>query len=150
MAKTIKRTYFSKKLNRYVTKEYTYSSIGKGGTVVYKSGKINYNLLKKQYPDTKSYETALDIVDLYRSKSITKRLTLKSLQTRLLENNIEKLLANFSLTPEEAATQLSILAEEEIDVSYVLDGNNWVGDEFISPSGKHILLEYDYKGGILI
>ena len=92
----------------------------------------------------------MDIVDLYKSNPISKRLTLKSLQTRLLENNIEKLLANFSLTPEEATTQLAILAEEEIDLSYVLDGNHWVGDEFISPSGKHILLEYDYKDGILI
>lgn len=161
--KTVIRKYTNKKTGETKVKTYTYSPAhkSKGGTLVYKSGKKNIeliNALKATYTgdDIVEFEAKLD--SFMRRKSYKQgRLTVASMKTRMLNDTISKIIANFGYDAEDVAIELSAMYNEEIDVDYILNPNNWVQKANGLPTGQLRLpsgiiheFKFDYHAGILI
>lgn len=158
----ITRTYYSKKLGRNVTKTYTYNSpirASKGGTLVYKSGKINEKVYRKTLDDI---ERNLSVADKYEFKAIMnryigdkeykhKRLTVRSVQSMMAESKIEKAIINFGYDVDDLLIKISSeYNEPDLTREWLYDPNHWNGEELILPSGQIVNFEFDYQGGVLL
>lgn len=157
----VTRTY-TKKTGETVVKTYTYrKKASKGGTLVYKSGKKNTALiaaLKATYAGDDAVEFEAKLDSFMRKKAYKRgRLTVETMKTKMLNDTISKIIANFGYEPEEVATELSAMYNENIDVNYLLNVNNWVQKanglptgELRLPNGMLHEFKFDYNAGILI
>ena len=78
-------------------------------------------------------------------------LTIRSLEVRLMNNNMEKVFANFRMSAEEVATQLRIIFNDpNITAAWVTDANHWDGSTLLLPDGSDYTFAFDYDGGVLL
>ena len=159
MAKKVTRTYVTKS-GQIVTKTYEYNSKRyshtRGGTLIYKSGKINENKIREMEEAIKFERGEIGVAE-FRSELRsfkkhqfkTMRLTVTSMLARMAATKIESTIRNFGYTPDELAIELGAKYNEEIPVEYLLNDANWQGNFFITPSGNKVEFEFDYHGGVL-
>lgn len=131
--RVVKRTYYSKKAGKYVTREYTYRS-GKSTTLVKKGGKVNQEAIDRVKaeidarddlsPLEKKYaKNDLDDLVWIRSKN-KKKLTENGFWGKQSENDIDRLLANLGTDADELADLYGISTSE------IYDEDNWTSDTF--------------------
>ena len=148
MARKIKRTYYSKKLGKMVTKEYTYEHKSrKGKTLVDKNGRINKKNVDKVRQDINSREDltaaekrALNInldalVD--QRKQDKKKLTTNGFYGTMTDNDINRLFVNAGYSIEEVSQMYGIDEDE------LLNEENWNGDQF-TYNGRSFALQFGY------
>lgn len=134
--KTIIRTYYSKKLGKYVTKTYEYAHKStRGATLVSKTGKVNkknVDKLKAEINASKDMNAAekratiinLDSLVKQRSKD-GKKLTESGFWGTEESNDINRMLSNLGVDAEEAAFELGVSEDD------ILNEANWNGDIFM-------------------
>lgn len=160
MAKTVKRTYVNKK-GQKVTKTYTYNkkytakrTNAYKGTVVYKSGKINEELLnelKGKMSAAEYTELKTELSSFTKGKEFKKtRLSLKSLISRAAATKIESFITNTGLTPDEVVKEINAKYNANIDTSYLLNEGNWVNGQLSLTDGQLVGFQFRYTGSILV
>lgn len=135
MARKIKRTWYSKKLGKTITKEYTYEHKSrKGKTLVDKNGRINKKNVDKVKQDINSREDLdesekraltvnLDaLVD--QRKQDKRKLTTNGFYGTMSESNVGRMLSNAGYSVEEVSEMYNI------DENALLDEDNWNGEKF--------------------
>lgn len=159
MAKKVTRTWINKS-GQVVTKTYEYNSRRyshtRGGTLIYKSGKINEKKIQEmeealrfERGDVGVSEFRAELRTFKKHQFKTMRLTVTSMLARMAATKIESTIRNFGYTPEELAVELGGKYNEEITIDYLLNDANWQGKFFITPSGNRVEFEFDYHGGVL-
>lgn len=162
-SKTVVRKYKSKKTGEIRVKTYTYSPAHKsrGGTLVYKSGKLNQSVidtLRATYSGDDVVEFEAELDSFLRKKAFKKgRLTVASMKVRLMHNTVAKIIANFGMNPEEVAVELGAMYNTPVTAEYILDANHWEQkanglptSTIILPNGVRHEFKFDYHAGILI
>ena len=160
MAKTVKRTYVNKKGQR-ITKTYTYDkkytakrTNAYKGTVVYKSGKINEELLnelKGKMSAAEYTELKTELSSFTKGKEFKKtRLSLKSLISRAAATKIESFITNTGLTPDEVVKEINEKYNANIDESYLLNEGNWINGQLSLTDGQLVGFQFRYTGSILV
>lgn len=153
------RAYYNKKEGKLVYNQYRRG--GEGGTVIYKNGKVNWELVKNKIKDYSPEDQSeyYAQIDRYMRRGDYKnhRLTFKSLRVRAMGNVIEKILANFNYTADDVAIILSEMYDVEVTGEYILNTANWEKKEnglptrvLMLPNGIRHEFTFDYKAGILI
>lgn len=155
--KRVKRTYYSKKRDEWITKEYKYTGKSRRGlTLVGKGGKITKNSKKnvekfiksiKENPEYTEAEKRTLVNDLYTQvmaySSEGKKLTTTGFMGLQEEEKIPRMLTNLGYTSYEIS-ELYDIPEEE-----VLNSDNWSGDVF-TYGGLSYLVQFNYTGDVLI
>lgn len=148
--KVVKRTWFSKKLNKYVTKSYTYDvnryikrRSGKSLLLVGKNGRVykdRINNFKQQFDE--SDRAIIDAqIDYYQSHGI--KISERTLMSKLTENRYAKMFINAGYTLEEAAKELDVQEAE------LFDEKNWENNKFKNPrTGKEMSFTFNYYGSV--
>lgn len=164
--RTIRRTYYSKRLGTTVTKEYTYGA-GKsrrGLTLVGKSGRLNHKNIQR-------FKDSIDTNDLL---SVSEKVTLKNELNALIkvrhekgqkltttgfygwkeEKKINKLLTNAGYTAEELADEIGVSEED------ILNADNWKKDKdadgneisqmYFEFNGTIYDIQFNYTSSILV
>ena len=161
MAKTVKRSYYSKKLGKVVTKTYTYDKPAKRkvskeykGTLIYKNGKINKKLLE-QLKKTMSSDKYADLDEAvtsyyFNEKYKDKRLTVQSAKAYAASNKIESFIINTGYTVDELVNEINAKYSANIDVEYILNAEHWNNGNLILPSGQQVEFQFRYEGSILV
>lgn len=157
MNKQIKRTYYSKKLDKYVTKIYNYSGKSRRGlTLVGKNGKITANSKKnveafekwiKNNPTYNDAEKRTLINDL-RARVLVyhqnhMKLTSSGFMGAQQDDSITRLLTNLGYTSQELAD------EYDLPESAILNAENWQGDTF-SWNGLIFQINFTYTGSVFM
>ena len=136
MARKIKRTWYSKKLGKTITKEYTYEHTSrKGKVLVDKRGRVIKKNLEKVKQDINSREDlnesekrALNInldalVD--QRKQDKKKLTTNGFYGTMSDSKVGRMLSNAGYSVEEVSEMYNI------DENALLNEKNWEGETFI-------------------
>lgn len=162
----VKRTYFSKKLGTYVTKEYTYGQ-GKsrrGLTLVGKSGRLNHKNIDKfvQSIDNNTLLNDAEKVTLKNELNALikvrhengKKLTTTGFYGWKEEKEINRLLTNAGYTAEELASEIGVTEED------ILDAANWkkardsegneIGQKYFEFDGVIYDIQFNYTSSILV
>ena len=148
MARKIKRTWYSKKLGKTITKEYTYEHTSrKGKVLVDKRGRVIKKNLEKVKQDINSREDlnesekrALNInldalVD--QRKQDKRKLTTNGFYGTMSDSKVGRMLSNAGYSVEEVSQMYNI------DENALLDEDNWSGETF-SYKGRSFLLQFGY------
>lgn len=146
--KKVKRTWFSKKQNKYITKEYEYTYKqrrgGKSKVLVGKNGKVYKDRINDILNDIQDPATKADararIKQAIRDKE---RLTERSLASKIATDKYEKMLINAGYSIE------SFEEETGINFKDFSNKSNWNGDTFIF-GGKIYTYQFNYEGNILV
>lgn len=153
--KKIKRTWWSKQANKFVTKVYEYETVKKDGKTTTKSRSRRSKLLVGKngvYEDR--LKELLKSTDDPAVKSEIKakvkeaarkgeKLSVKTLLSKVADSKIEKMFINAGYTEQEILNTLNI----ERDVLF--DEANWKGSTF-SYDGKTYNFVFSYTGNVLI
>lgn len=149
--KRVVRKYYSKSLGKIVTKVYKYDTARYGKRrkksllLVGKSGKV-YNKrlesLLSKYEDFSDKEMIKTYVDYYSTQK--QRITIKSIETKMLTNRYEKMFVNAGYTIEEAAEEIGVAAEDLLNEEY------WEKDVFTTPNGKEYKFEFRYDDSVFV
>lgn len=145
--KVVKRTYYSKKTNDWVTKTYTYDygqkRGGKSKVLVGKNGKVYKDRIEALLKDIQDPATKADakaqINQAIRSKE---RLTERSLASKVAYDSYEKMLINAGYTIE------SFESETGIKFSEFSNDKNWKGN-ILTVAGISYAYNFNYEGNIL-
>lgn len=173
--KIVKRKYFSKKLNKYIVKEYVYEAAkykrpsklkkeaikSKPVTYVFKSGKYT-KAYKKEWERIKQEKGILaaqafeQIVTTLRHTDRIKKITSLSVQSVQTKYRIETFLNNLGSSIDDFTLEVSAMTNEDIETSYVLTDSNWIfkglkgNAQFRLPSGSFVEIDYEYPAGLVI
>lgn len=159
-SRTITRTWTTKS-GEVKTATYTYKNKQRQYTLIYKSGKINdsapLNALREKYSQgdvSKAFRFDARIRQFIKdaqNKKVSKRLTWNSLQARLTNSSIERVIRNFGYDPEEFAIEIATRYNQVIDVDYILNDSHWDSDYtfLLLPDGQRVEFVYDYNSGVL-
>ena len=153
--KKVKRTWWSKKEQKYITKTYEYTKIKKDGKVTTTSRTRRSKLIVGKngvYEDR--LKALLDTTDDITVKAEIKakvreavrkgeKLSTKSLLSKVADSRIEKMFINAGYTEPE------ILAELGIDREDLFNQENWDGSTF-SFGGKTYDFVFGYTGNVLV
>lgn len=153
--KKVKRTWWSKKEQKYITKTYEYTTIKKDGKVtttsrtrrskliVGKNG-IYEDRLKAMLDTTDDISVKAEIKAKVR-EAVRKgeNLSTKSLLSKVADSRIEKMFINAGYTEPE------ILAELGIDREDLFNQENWDGSTFYF-GGKTYDFVFGYTGNVLV
>lgn len=147
--KTVYRTYFSKRKNKFITKKYTYDprkyiKRRRGRkSLVTKSGKIYQERIDE-------FLESLNFTNKNKAKEIIKdfklnhrRLTDQALKSLLSRDKREKMLINAGLTLDEGLEELGVSEEE------YFDDENWDGSKF-KANGDEYEFQFNYYGDVWI
>lgn len=171
MAKVVKRTYYSKKLDKYVTKTYTYSS----NAYKYKRGarkterlftvsKGKYNLKVQAWNNF--VNKTLSDESLSQAEYITLKNQLEMVKRRILEGNDNYKMPSGRLRKIDETSILARLAQDKISRYLInmgwsveeiakdfnvsedelLDPSNWHKGVFMAKDGRKWSFTFDYKG----
>lgn len=145
--KKVKRTYYSKKQGKYITKEYTYSYKqrrgGKTKVLVGKNGKVYKDRINDVLNDIKDPATKADArARIKQAIRDSERLTERSLAAKISTDKYEKMLINAGYSVE------SFEAETGISFKDFSDKANWNGDVFTLGATTYIY-KFNYEGNIL-
>lgn len=169
---TIKRTYYSKKLGKLVTKTYEYNTkkYTKKGTYVeggktksltsstklidkkgnYKEGAIKA-LAKKTGVDTLTIKMTADYA---QSRGL--KVNVKSITGQLNNSIVERFLVNFDIDIEDLVKELQVrLPQENITMAWITDPSHWTNTGAYKVEGPLILPNglgevdffWDYENG---
>ena len=148
--KKIKRTYFSKKLGKTVTKIYEYDASRYTGRrkksllVVGKNGRVYQDRLDEILAATTDIGTKEDIKATVKQASRNKeKLSIKSLSSKVSTNKIEKIFINAGYTEEEITKELGISSKD------LYDPSNWKDSTF-THGGKTWDFQFSYTGKVMI
>lgn len=153
--KKIKRTWWSQKEQKYITKVYEYTAIKRDGKITTTSRSRRSKLIVGKngiYKDRLAalMETTDDIsvraeIKAKAREAVRKgeKLSTKSLLAKVAESKIEKMFINAGYTEPE------ILAELGIDRDDLFNEENWAGSKF-SYGGATYDFEFSYTGNVLI
>lgn len=168
--KTVKRTYFSKKQNKYITKTYEYAEatnrryqqtykrkqaakktgaelpkIPRAKNIITSTGRLTkYGkefLTKLPTEQRAKYQ---DVIEYYQA---TGKGTLTELRliAKVEQNKVANFISNTGFTAEQVAAELKVSVED------LLDPANWKGNIYTDPvSGKSwkVSFDYQYEGSI--
>ena len=141
--KTVVRKYYSKKLNKTITKTYTYkaSKYAKGvrstkrsEILITKSGKVHKEKLD-EFLSGLSF-TLQNEAKKYIAKYKGERITTRRLQSLLSGDQREKMLINAGFTLEEGLKELGVTEEQ------YFNDKNWDGSIFTNPNNKR---RFEYR-----
>lgn len=148
--KKIKRTYYSKKLGKTVTKVYEYDASRYTGRrkksllIVGKNGRIYQDRLNEILAATTDIGTREDIKATVKQAARNKdKLSIKSLSSKVSTNKIEKIFINAGYTEEEITKELGITSKE------LYDESKWTNNTF-THGGKTYDFQFSYTGKVLI
>lgn len=146
--KKVKRTWFSKKQNKYVTKEYSYAYKQKRGgktrVLVGKNGKVYKDRINEVLNDITDPATKADArARIKQAIRDGEKLTERSLAAKVSTDKYEKMLINAGYSIESF--------EDETGISFKDFSNraNWNGDTFIF-GDKSYTYQFNYEGNILV
>ena len=155
--KRVKRTYYSKRKDEWITKEYNYTGksrrgltlVGKGGRITSNSKKNVEKFIKsiKENPQYNEAEKRTLINDVrtqvlaYSSEG--KKLTTTGFMGLQEEQKIPRMLVNLGYTSSELSAWYDIPEEE------ILNNDNWSGDTF-TYGGIAYLVQFNYTGDVLV
>ena len=148
--RTVTRKYFSKRKNQWVTKTYEYNvkKAKRSDLIVGRTGKVYTDRLKKLRDSLSTddqYE--LDLIILHQQSKVDRgqdaRISERTLRSMLSDSKIEKAIINTGYTSDELA------AEMGIDVTDLLDENNWDGTVF-TYGNRTWNFEFKYDGSIMV
>ena len=142
--RTVVRKYFSKRKNEWVTKTYEYDTRAHSPLIISKKGKVYEDKLKRLRNSLSdpNDQAELDLLienQLYKKNP---RISEKTLRSMIADSKIEKAIINTGYTADELASELGI------DVTDLLDENNWDGSEFTF-GGKTWDFEFRYDGSVM-
>ena len=153
--KKIKRTWWSKTANKFITKVYEYESVKKDGKTTTKSrsrrsklivGKngVYSDRLKELINTTDDPSVKADIKAL-ANEAVRKgeKLTVKTLLSKVADSKIEKMFINAGYTEQEILDTLKIERDD------LFDTKNWKGSVFTF-GGKTYDFVFSYTGNVLI
>ena len=148
--KRVKRTYYSKKLDKTVTKTYEYDVSRYTGRrkksllIVGKNGRIYEDRLKTVLAETDDIATKQDIKAIVKqSVRRNEKLSIKSLLSKASSNKIEKMFINAGYTEAEIIDELGVTAED------LYNEANWQNSTF-NFGGKSYDFVFSYVGKVLI
>lgn len=143
----VKRTWYSKKQNKYVTKEYEYTYKQKRGgktkVLVGKNGKVYKDRINDVLNDIKDPATKADArARIKQAIRDGERLTERSLAAKVATDKYEKMLINAGYSIESF--------EDETGISFkdFSDKSNWNGDIFTLGAVSYVY-KFNYEGNIL-
>ena len=153
--KKVKRTWWSQKEQRYITKTYEYTTVKKAGKItttsrnrrskliVGKNG-IYEDRLKELLKTTNDISVKAEIKAKVK-EAIRKgeKLSTKTLLSKIADSRIEKMFINAGYTEPE------ILEELGIDREDLFNEENWEGSTF-SYGGKTYDFVFGYTGNVLV
>ena len=148
--RTVRRTYWSKKLQAFVTKEYHYAHKStRGKTLVDKRGRILKKNVGKfeeairanqDYSDVEKRSLIADLRAIVAQRHRTgDKLTTTGFIGRQQSNKVARFLANAGYSPEELAEEL------DIDEEDILDPENW-DDDILTVNGMRYKFKFTYTG----
>lgn len=148
-----------KRVKSKTGKVYTYSKTykrSKGGTLIYKSGKLNQAKIDSMLDEIKSTGDMYDVNEFKlqltrwekRMKGV-KRLTVQTMRSLIADGKIEKSIINFGYSVDELVDELNIKYNETMSREYILNPSNWTNSKLRLPSGTIVEFEYNYTGGVL-
>ena len=145
--KKVKRTWYSKKQNKYITKEYEYKYTqrrgGKTKVLVGKNGKVYKDRINEILNDINDPATKADAkARIKQAIRDGDRLTERSLAAKISTDKYEKMLINAGYSIESF--------EEETGITFADFSNkaNWNGDIFMLGTLSY-LYQFNYEGNIL-
>lgn len=144
--KTVNRKYYSKKTGTWITKTYQYESkkyrFSKAITKTGKIGKTFERRLIEAYAKTPG--EAADILRYAKVKTVEgyKNWSDERILASFYHDRISGMFANAGYTVKEAAKMINV------DPDYILDKNNWDGDELTLPNGSKYMFKFNYDGAI--
>lgn len=155
--KRVKRTYYSKKKDEWITKVYNYTGKSRRGlTLVGKDGRITPNSKKnvekfiESIKNNISYNEAekRTLINDLKSKILSysengKKLTTTGFMGMQEDSKVSRYLVNLGYT----SSELSDLYEIPEDA--ILNEDNWSGDTF-TYGGLSYLVQFNYTGDVLI
>lgn len=160
--KTIKRTYFSKKLNKQVTKVYKYdkkyAKKVKANKLVLKSGKLakNWQKILDTVPDFNEREVIRDVMRDAMSSKKALNLTDALWQARDPHNKVNTFLHNMGINFEDIIAALKRNGVD-VDVAYLNDVNHWIFSKYsqgdaiiILPDGREAYFIFQYNAGFAV
>ena len=140
MSRVVKRTYFSKKLGKNVTKTYTYNKkyiykhkSKKGYVLVDKRGRIiqkNVEIMKAaiqsgDYSEAQKITLTADLHAIVRRRKMNrKKLTTRGFMGIQAKDNITRLLVNAGYSPEEFSEETGISEDD------IMNPDNWKDGKF--------------------
>lgn len=153
--KKVKRTWWSKKEQRYITKTYEYTIVKKAGKItttsrnrrskliVGKNG-IYQDRLKELLMTTNDISVKAEIkAKVKEAVRKGEKLSTKTLLSKISDSRIEKMFINAGYTEPE------ILEELGIDREDLFNEENWEGSTF-SYGGKTYDFVFRYTGSVLV
>lgn len=159
--KTIKRTYFSKKLNKTVTKVYKYDkkySKVKANKLVTKKGTIAKNWQKVLNTVT-DYDEREAIKDMIRTSMSSKKplnLTDALWVVRDPHNKVNTFLHNMGINFEDIIQELKKY-NVNVDVAYLNDTSHWIFNKYakgdaliVLPDGREAYFIFQYNAGFAV
>lgn len=155
--KRVKRTYYSKKKDEWITKVYNYTGKSRRGlTLVGKDGRITPNSKKnvekfiESIKNNISYNEAekRTLINDLKAKILSysengKKLTTTGFMGMQEDSKVSRYLVNLGYT----SSELSDLYEIPEDA--ILNEDNWSGDTF-TYGGLSYLVQFNYTGDVLI
>lgn len=143
----VKRTWYSKKQNKVITKEYEYNYKQKRGgktkVLVGKNGKVYKDRINDVLNDIKDPATKADArARIKQAIRDGERLTERSLAAKVATDKYEKMLINAGYSIESF--------EDETGISFkdFSDKTNWNGDVFTLGAVSYVY-KFNYEGNIL-
>lgn len=143
----VKRTWYSKKQNKYITKEYEYNYKQKRGgktkVLVGKNGKVYKDRINDVLNDITDPATKADArARIKQAIRDGERLTERSLAAKVATDKYEKMLINAGYSIESF--------EDETGISFKDFSNkaNWNGDVFTLGSVSYVY-KFNYEGNLL-
>ena len=160
--KKVKRSYYNKRLGKFVTKTYTYnksySKSTRGKTLVTNSGKVNVKNLNKVIEEINNsdltYSQKLTEINNLKATVSQRAANKKKLTTsgyrsiQHASSSVEVFLSNVGWTADEVASRYGIPVEE------VLNQANWSGNIFEcydnNGNYRRFRVRFDYYGDVLV
>lgn len=153
--KKIKRTWWSKREQKYITKVYEYTTVKRDGKITTSSRSRRSKLIVGKngiYEDR--LKALLETTDNFAVKAEIKakakeamrkgeKLSVKSLLSKVAESKIEKMFINAGYTEPEILAELGISRED------LFNEDNWSGSSF-NFGGATYNFVFSYTGNVLV
>lgn len=139
----VKRTYYSRKQGKYITKTYEYKrdKAKKSLLLIGKHGKIYKERLDNFLSNLSEMDKYEALVHIDYAKDKNMQLSERKLKAMLSDNKIDRMLINLGRSAEDLATEIGVSAED------IYNEKNWKGGQFISGDNAYEV-DFTYTGTI--